>query len=173
MGYLPNLQKGMTLFEVLVVMVIMGLLMGIAMLSFHNMQQRYNVEQQVKQLYSDVMNSRVRAVQRDRMQFVTFSGPTNTSYSVYEDGPPPDGNGLFSAATDSLVGTYNLLPTYSAVLSNPSMTLLQFSAQGLLVSPPPGTITITPSAGGEYDCIFVDQIKTGMGQWNGTQCIVK
>ncbi len=164
----PEGQEGFTLFEVLIVMVIMGILMGIGALSFRGMQQRYTVERQVKQMYTDLMNARLRAVQRDRMQFVAF--PTSTGYSVYEE--PDGGNGVFSSATDSLVST-NALQTSYSIVSVPAITLMTFSTKGLLDPTQAGTILITPTAGGEYDCISIDQIKTGMGQWNGTQCVIK
>jgi len=167
-------EWGFTLIEMLIVIGVMAILIGIGALSYTNMQQRYNVERQVKQMYTELMNARLRAVQRDRMHFVTFPTLTSTSYSVYEDGPPPDGDGLFTTATDSLVSQNVLLASYSAVLSNASLTLVQFTSKGLLsASTPTGYIRITPTAGGEYDCVFIDQIKTGMGQWNGVQCIIK
>ncbi len=168
--------QGMTLFEVLVVMVIVGILLVIGMLSYRGMQQRYNVEKQAKEIYTDMVNARLRAIQRDRVQFAVFSSVSPTMYRIYEDGPMPNGDGAPNAATDLLITTYVLLPTYSLSLStNPSMTLIQFSTKGLVDPSDTGPIRITPTAGGEYDCIFVDQIKTSMGKWNDTtnNCDIK
>jgi prepilin-type N-terminal cleavage/methylation domain-containing protein len=166
-------QRGVTLIELIVVMVIIGVLIGIAAVSYQNMRQRYAIEKQVKEMYTDLMNARLRAVQHDRMQFVVF--PTLTGYSVYEDGPPPDGNeGFDGTGTDLLVSSTSLLPSYSAIMSDPSLTLVKFTTKGLLsASTPTGSIRISPTAGGEYDCVFLDKIITGMGQWNGSECVVK
>jgi hypothetical protein len=120
------------------------------------------------------MNTRIKAMRRSRVHFAAFaSAASSTMYRIYEDGPPPQGDGQFSPATDALVGTYFVQTPYHMVLSRPSMTLITFTTKGMLDSGVTGTIWMTPDAGGEYDCVALDQIKTFMGKWNGTQCINK
>jgi len=107
-GALRN-EKGFSLLELIVVMTIMGTLLAMATLSYRNLQRNYDVERQVKQLHTDVVNARLRAMQHDRDHFISLASAT--IYRIYEDGPPPNGNGEFSAATASLLSTQSLLPS--------------------------------------------------------------
>lgn len=163
-------EKGFSLAELILVIAIMAILMTMSMLSYQTLQTRYNVEQKVKKMYTDLMNARVRAMQRGRDHFVSMTAGA-TVYSIYEDGPAPDGDSAFSTANDTLVITQSVAP-YTLVLSTGTMTLVQFNSKGL-VTGTTGWIKIDSSSVGEYNCIFIDQIKTGMGKINGANCDIK
>ena len=165
--------RGFTLVEVLTVITVVAALLGLAWLNFASMQKRYTEEQQVKKLHADLLETRVRAMQHGRSHFVSVA--SNTFYSTYEDtDPQPDGNGLLSTATDSLLKTVNLIATYTWVKSIPTATLVTFTDKGLLSSGTPTLwIRINPSSGAEFDCVVISEIKTGMGSINGTNCITK
>jgi prepilin-type N-terminal cleavage/methylation domain-containing protein len=164
--------KGFTLLELIVVIVIMGVLLTIAGLSYQDLQRRSDVDRKVKQMYTDLMNTRLRAMQHGRDHFVTMATGT-TMYRVYEDTfTAPDGNGQLDTASDTLLSTQGVAP-FTLVLSTPTMTLVQFNSKGLVAGTQTGWIRINTTANGEYDCIVIDQIKTGMGKMNGANCIVK
>ena len=166
-------RRGVTLVEVLTVIFVMALLMGIAAVNYSQMNRRYTEEQQVKQLFTDLLDARVRAMQHGRSYFVSLANAT--SYSIYEDtSPAPDGDGLFTAATDSLLSTKTLIPSHTWVKSIPTVTIVQFTDKGLLSSTTlPMWIRIDPSAGAQFDCVAISDIKTGMGSINGANCVVK
>ena len=168
-------DKGFTMVDILMVVAILGILLGIGFFSYRGMMNRYNVEKQMKEMYVDLMSARIRAMQRNRIHFVTF---TSTQYAVYEDtSPTPDGDGLFSAATDSLVMQKSLMPNFPIVRSpDPNQwsnaSPLQLNAKGLLDTSvtTTGTVRVTVEANGEYDCIAISEIRSSLGKWDGTQC---
>ena len=163
-------QQGFTLLELIVILMIMGVLIAVGMLSYQGIQQRSDLDQKVKQMYAELMNTRIRAMQRSRDHFVSLPSGSNT-YRVYEDGPAPDGDGSFNAAVDTLLSMKKIDP-YTLVLSTPTLTLVQFNSKGL-VTGTTGWVRINTTVVGEYDCIFIDQIKTGMGKINGANCVIK
>jgi prepilin-type N-terminal cleavage/methylation domain-containing protein len=168
-GMVTN-KQGFTLLELIVVLMIMTILIAVAMLSYKGIQQRSDLDQKVKQMYADLMSTRIRAMQRSRDHFVSLPSGS-TIYRVYEDGPAPDGDGSFNTATDSQLSMKNITP-YTLVLSTATLTLVQFNSKGL-VTGTTGWVRLNTTVDGEYDCIVIDQIKTGMGKMNGANCIVK
>jgi len=174
-------DKGLSLPEMLFVVAIFGILLGIGFIAFRGMMDRYNVEKQMKEMYVDLMSARIRAMQRNRIHFVTF---TATQYTVYEDtSPAPDGDGLFNAATDSLIMQKSLMPNFPIARSpNPSQwsnasstSPLQFNAKGLLDTSvtTTGTVRVAVEKNGEYDCIAILETRNALGKWDGTQCKAK
>jgi prepilin-type N-terminal cleavage/methylation domain-containing protein len=165
-------KRGFTIVELIVVIAIMSILLAMAFLSYKDIQQRNDVEQKVKIMYAELMNVRIRAMQRGRDHFVTL--PTgSTMYRIYEDGPAPDGDSSFNTASDTLLSLQSVAP-YTLVLSTATISLVQFTAKGLLsAGTPTGWVRINATTTGEYDCIFIDQIRTGMGKMNGANCIIK
>jgi prepilin-type N-terminal cleavage/methylation domain-containing protein len=165
--------KGFTLVEVLTVITVIAALMGLAIINYSQLQKRYNEEQQVKQLHTDLLETRIRAMQHGRSTFVSLASAT--SYRTYEDtSPQPDGDRSFDAATDLLLKTVNLMAAHTWVKSISTATLVTFTDKGMLSSGTPTLwIRIDPSAGAEFDCVVISEIKTGMGRINGTNCVVK
>ncbi len=173
-------EKGFSLTELLTVMLILSTLMAIGFFSYTSMSDRYSIEKQMKQMHMDLTNARLRAMQRNRAHFVTF---TSTQYTVYEDTSPwPDGDGLLSVATDSLVLQQSLAPRFPVALlpGSPNQwsaaAPLKFTPQGMVDTAvtSTGTVRVPVEMNGEYDCIVISEIKNTLGKWDGTsQCIAK
>lgn len=163
-------DSGFTIIELIVVVAIFGLLLAIASISGKGWLDRYRVEGQTKQMYTDLMNARVSALQRNRMFFVTL---TPNQYAIYEDMfPPPDGNGNLDlgAGQDRLV-----TQTTTQYTLNFSETF-NFTQNGLVSwssGTNSGTIWFTSTANPGSDCIALSTTRILMGKMNGTNCIVQ
>ncbi|UCG78223.1 MAG: hypothetical protein JSV21_11845 [Nitrospirota bacterium] len=81
-------SKGMTLIELVMVADVIGILFIVACIEFIGWQTRYKVESQVKDLYSDLMEMRARAMQTNIMHFMRLDATSDTTrkgYTVYRD----------------------------------------------------------------------------------------
>lgn len=160
----------------LIAMAIIGILLGYAGISGKAWLDRYRVESQMKQMFADLMNARISAMQKNRTFFVTFSpsAAAAAQYTIYEDTTPaPDGDGVLTTGTDAVVTQTNLNPNYS-ITSNAGE--IDFNSRGLVSAGLVGaqtTIRVTGSFGSAYDCIAISATKTRMGAWDGATCVVQ
>jgi prepilin-type N-terminal cleavage/methylation domain-containing protein len=164
-------KKGFTLIELMVIISIISILAGLGMYYYRDWQKRYTLEGGVKQLYIDLMNTRVRAMERNRMHFVNLSAG---GYSVYEDtNTPPDGNGTLDTGTPA--DTQLQSTTFSALLSSVTVTAsggsrIDLSTRGLATNN--HTICFFSNLSPGYDCIVISptRILTGRIMNQGGAC---
>ncbi len=158
-------NDGITLIELLVVITIIGILAVALGFSFQGWIGGYRIESQVKEMYVDLMNARARAMQRNRLHFVTLAA---TQYSTYEDtNPAPDGNETLETAVG---GDTRLVQRNTDYTIIPALafgaTTFNFNRSGLISLS--GSIrldsldsTVTP----DYDCIVLSPTRINMGKW--------
>jgi Tfp pilus assembly protein FimT len=156
-------EQGITLVELIVAISIV-LILAIALgFQFQGWMSGYRVESQTKQIYSDLMYARARAMERNRDHFVTG---TSNSYSIYEDtNPAPDGDGTLQTGSDTLLPRYPKTVTYAlnGIIVGNTIT---FDPRGMIS--PQGSIYLTSTANADYDCLTITTTRIKMGKWDGS-----
>jgi prepilin-type N-terminal cleavage/methylation domain-containing protein len=173
-------RKGFSLTELLMVIVIMGILLSLGVIAYNTMMDRANAERQMTEMFTDLMNARVRAMQRNRTHFVVLSA---TQYTIFEDtSPAPDGDGSLTIGADAMFQQKNLIPKFPVTtLPNANQWIaaspLQFNGRGIVptdvVAGIPGVVRISMATSGAIDCLVVSEIKITLGKWNGATCVGK
>ncbi len=164
-------NSGFTMIEIVTVMAILGLLLGLATISAHDWLARCKVEGQTKELYADLMNSRVSAMQRDRAVFVTLTAHPVNQYEIHVDThPSPDGDEHLQPTQDTLImrkqTRFPLIPRMGL-----GQTTFHFGKNGLVSLN--GTIRFDSSVNPITDCIVIFSTRIHLGKWNesASQCI--
>lgn len=163
-----NARGGFTLVEIIIALAIVGILLVMAVSTFRELNEKYRVEAETKQLYADLMDARGRAMQRNRMFFVRF---TSGGYTTYEDtNTPPDGNGSFDSASDNVVASVTGTHAITTALSG-GATTFAFDRSGIASTT--GNIRFSWTAQPDYDCVTIGQTRIKMGQYSGGTCVEK
>lgn len=164
-------NRGITLIELIVVISIITILVIAAGITIPGLVGKYNIENQVKIMQSDLASARVRAMENNRLHFVTL---TATGYAIYEDtSPAPDGNGTLETAADNRIILKNIDTRYPITWTNVADTQIDINTKGIINLNDARTIWVTPvdtSLNAEYDCIAILQTRINIGKWNGASC---
>lgn len=175
-------NRGITLIELIIVISIIGILAVALGFSFQGWMGGYKVERQTKEMYVDLMNTRARAMQRNRLHFVRFNN--STSYSIYEDDSDgtnkvPDGDGALQTGTgptaDTQLGGFPKTVQYNLDWNNSAVTAptnLTFNTRGIAATL--GSISIFVDRDGDgkkdfepdYDCIVISATRINTGKLN-------
>ncbi len=164
-------NKGVTLVELIVVISIISILALALGFSYFGWQGAYKVEKSTKDLFTDLMDARSRALTRSREYFVDF--PTATAYRVIEDTngsgtlnngdtiiiPPPP---TILPLTNQKVVEYDITTDAGGVLTFTRRGII--NALSLTEDNPEIAICFSSTADPDYDCIELSQTRINMGR---------
>lgn len=160
-GILNN--RGMTLIELIIVATVIGILVVALGFEFQGWVSGYKVESQTKEMYIDLINTRARAMQRNRMHFVDLSAD---QYNIYEDdNPAPNGDGNANSASDTRISQKILESRYPIIWSTPGDTSIEFNTNGLssdnklICSNAPDDADAA-----DYNCMILSTTRINMGK---------
>lgn len=159
-------DDGLSLVEMLIVIAIAGILMAIATIQFGQWTRKYNIEREIKELYSDLMNARMQAMTKNRTNGIRLV--SSTQYTTLDD---LNNDGDFNDAGEVSPNLKNLTNQMSWNGNPPANSNLTFNSRGLASSS--GTISITNTVGAGYDCITISTTRINMGQMSGGSCVQK
>jgi prepilin-type N-terminal cleavage/methylation domain-containing protein len=166
--------RGISLLELIVVLAIVGVLLAIAGVAGSAWMDQYRAETQMKQMFIDLMNARVGAMQKSRMHFLVLSP---TQYTVYEDTNPQDGDEALQTASDRQVLQKSFNPRFAISYPGaPANSQMNFDTRGLVSAGLSGTettIRVNASFGSAYDCITISATRIRTGAWDGATCVVQ
>lgn len=151
-------KNGFTLIEILVAIAIIGILAAIGTASFTGLVGRYNVNNQTKTMYTDIMTARAMAATKNRVHFVNLSA---NQYAIYDDtNPSPNGDGTLDTSNDTLILQKTL---DKAITWNGSTAKMEFNVRGLgpLITQ---TICIYSTVNPQYDCIKSSRTRVTLGK---------
>lgn len=170
-------RDGFSLIELLAVMVILGILATLGTVSFTGWVRKHDLESQVKEMYTDLMNARLTAMHQNRTHFITLSA---NQLRAYEDSnPAPAGDGSLTIGSDNTLCIWERRRGEAADASCPSSSAssfrnlqfpatwsgtstLEFNARGLSGSN--NTICVFSTYNPSYDCIVVSTTRIRMGK---------
>ena len=185
-------QNGFSLIELLSVIIIFGILLSLGVSSYRGWKTRHDMEVEIRQVYSDIMNLRVMAKTKSIRHFMILgatqiranedtnvSGTFNTGDSTLCLWSRKTGQGTDSQCTDSgsvSVGTL----VYPIIWSGGSA--LGFDSKGLADSDSTVCIdfSVNEPTNTAYDCVSVSggivnigKLSNQGGACNNANCVAK
>lgn len=158
-------NNGFSLIELIVTMAIMGILFGIATLSFFDWQRKAQIERQTREMHTDINSARMESIFRKTRHRVTFQ-PSSYVLRRYSSENEADTAGTI---INSRNVTYQLTRVTGGDLSDVS---IEFDARGLLTGSN-FSLRVNPVASGaSFDCLIIHVARTNMGKMkdDGTSC---
>lgn len=166
--------KGFTLIELMVVVSVIAILSMLLGSSLHGSIGSGRMESEVKELQTDLMQARMRAVHRNHLYFVQIDSAAGT-YQITEDtndsGVSDAGDTNFFSTPKPLADTVAWTGAWDGNLRMDTRGMIS-AALGF----PPNIQFVQGWSSGkapDYDCLLVSSTMVNIGKINGGACVVK
>jgi len=147
--------RGFSLIELIVVMALIGILVSVATLDFNSWQRKSTVEAQVKELYADIQDARMKAAYTKSTYRVEITSPQLVTFRRYSSGADVAG---------TVVKTKKLPVAVTTNMTPPIPTSIDFNTSGIMSDPDQKVICVTTTVDASYDAIIISGALTGMGK---------
>lgn len=137
-------QKGVTMIEMVVVAVVIGLMAALAVPSFYNYSSKLEAKNTARNIVSTLRMARSKAIS-ERVQYGVFFDATHRRYIYFKDLVNP-GSFLFEAG-DSVVSDDTLTAKVNLGTNTFSNTTVVFTTSGSASTS--GDLTVVPASGGD------------------------
>jgi type IV fimbrial biogenesis protein FimT len=162
-------ERGFSLIELLIVIALIAILLAIATIDFGTWSRKYQVERQTREMYADIMQARISALQR-KQRVGIFFGPRQYVIRRYDTAEDTDGE---------VVLTINLQNEIRRVTGSGTQAFdidtqaIEFDTRGLTAIGDQMQIAVMPlnvGSGGD-NCIVVAVGRTNIGRMSdATTC---
>lgn len=161
-------NRGFTLTEVLIVIVLIGILSTIATLNFSSWQKKYNVEGQVKEMLADLTAIRLQAI-ATKQEHRIFLNPMSYTFRRYSSEADPKtiagGREVLRKDLKYPIQKFLSSGSYSAFADTPVI----INERGYTTN----WMTIAVGVGigdASLNCLSISSARVNMGRINGNSC---
>jgi type IV fimbrial biogenesis protein FimT len=150
-------QRGFTLTELIMVIVIAGILLAIVSMDFTRWTRRSGMEKQVRELYADLMFIRQEAMNTKQTHRAAFSS-TNYVFKRYSTEFDVSGNQILSKQLS--------YPVTRSNWASPSSTEIEFNSKGIMIDPITKCICVFSKFDPTMDSLVITQSRVSIGKIN-------
>lgn len=148
-------NKGFTIIELIVVIAVMGILMAIVAINFSDWQQKALVERQIKEMYSDIQDARMKAAFTKQRQSIDF-GAHGLSFRRYSS---------LNDISGTAVSTKTLpLSISRSAWITPADGRIEFDTKGVCTDANIKVICINNTVNSAYDALVITQTLINLGK---------
>ena len=164
-------QRGFTLIELIVVLVVMGILCSVVAMNFSDWMRKTRIEKQTREFLADLNAARSESIFRKRRHSIVLNGSatgyTFRRYSSENEDRSTGGTDIFTKTTPYQFSNDD----GSSAASHTFM----FDIRGYVpIISDTGTIRINPvNSGAAFDCVVIATSRINIGKMEGGSCVQK